>query len=178
MRRLALISVALGILGYAGWRWNAEHPARRAALAAPDTAAAGVRAVRLYFGAPGGGELVRELRELPESQGLHARVAGLIAALDEGPTAGGVRVLAPGTAVIHVFLDEQGLLTLDLSRAFVQGFRGGSAAEWAAVASLVRTLGENLPEVRRVQIACGGSSLRTLGGHVALDRPLDVSDWP
>lgn len=180
MRRLILVLLALALTGWLAWRWNATRvESRRAAVVmAPDTAAAaGVRAVSLYFGSPNGDGLVREERELPEAAGLHARVAALVAALDQGPAQGGVAVLPPGTAVRHVFLDDQGLLTLDLSAAFVRGFRGGSTAEVAAIASLVRTLAENLPEVRRVQIVSGGTLLRTLGGHVALDRPLDVSDW-
>jgi hypothetical protein len=179
VRRLLLILIVLGIAGFAAWRWNTNRATRSATVvAAPDTAVAGVRAVRLYFGSTDGGELVREVRELPEAATLHDRVASLVTALGEGPTQGGVPVLATGTTVLHVFLDEPGLLTLDLSRAFVQGFRGGSTAEWAAVGSLIRTLGDNLPEVKRVQIVCGGTAVRTLGGHVALDRPLDVGDWP
>jgi hypothetical protein len=178
MRRLILLLLAVGLVGFVAWRWSAmRRENERPPVAAPDTATAGVRAVRLYFGSADGDALTREMRELPESGGLHARVASLIAALDQGPTAGGVAVLPAGTSALHVFLDEQGLLTLDLSRAFVQGFRGGSTAEGLAVASLVRTLAENLPEVKRVQIVSGGSAVRTLGGHVALDRPLDVSDW-
>lgn len=178
VRRLVLLVLAVTLIGFVAWRWNAARVASRSNAAAPDTAAAGVRAVRLYFGSADGGELALELRELPEAGSFHARAQALVAALDQGPTQGGVAVLPSGTSVVHVFLDDQGLLTLDLSRAFVQGFRGGSMTEWAAVASLVRTLAENLPEVKRVQIVCAGSAVRTLGGHVALDRPLEVSDWP
>lgn len=178
MRRLILVMLAALLLALVAWRWSAIRAERgRTVVAAPDTAAAGVRAVRLYFGSAEGSELVRELRELPESPDLHARVASLVAALDQGPAQGGVALLPAGSSVLHVFLDDQGLLTLDLSRAFVQGFRGGSTAEVTTIASLVRTIGENLPEVKRVQIVSGGAAVRTLGGHVALDRPLDVSDW-
>jgi hypothetical protein len=46
------------------------------------------------------------------------------------------------------------------------------------VASLVRTLGANLPEVKRVLLVCGGAPIATLGGHLALDRPLEVSAMP
>ena len=78
---------------------------------------------------------------------------------------------------LHVYLDDGGLLTLDLSRAFRQGFHGGSRAEEFAVGSLVRTIASNLPEVKQVRLVCGGAPLTTLGGHVALDRPLDPDDW-
>ncbi|MBI1799349.1 MAG: GerMN domain-containing protein, partial [Candidatus Eisenbacteria bacterium] len=69
-------------------------------------------------------------------------------------------------------------MTLDLSRAFVSGFHGGSNAEYVAVASLVRTLGANLPEVKRVLLVCDGAPIATLGGHLPLDQPFDVQDWP
>ena len=95
-----------------------------------------------------------------------------------GSAHAGVAALPAGTAVLHVYMDDRGLLTLDVSGAFRRGFHGGSTAEYLAIASLVRTLGANLPEVRRVLIVCAGRPLPTLGGHLPLDRPLDVSDWP
>jgi hypothetical protein len=36
----------------------------------------------------------------------------------------------------------------------------------------------NLPEVKRVLLVCGGQPIETLGGHLPLDQPLDVQDWP
>jgi len=42
----------------------------------------------------------------------------------------------------------------------------------------VRTLGDNVAEVKQVRIVCEGAPLASLGGHVPLDRPLDVADWP
>jgi hypothetical protein len=87
-----------------------------------------------------------------------------------------VAALPAGTSVLHVYLDERGLMTLDLSRAFQQGFQGGSNAEYLAVASLVRTIGANIPEVQRVLLVCGGNPLPTLGGHLPLDRPIEVGD--
>jgi hypothetical protein len=80
--------------------------------------------------------------------------------------------------VLHVYLDDRGLMTLDLSRAFQQGFHGGSSAEYLAVASLVRTIGANLPEVKRVLLVCGGAPIASLGGHLPLDRPIEVSELP
>jgi len=154
---------------------------RRPAPMAPapaDSAQTGVKAVRFYFGAANGDSLVAETRELIEPAGLHERVAALVAELDRGPRGRGVAVLPAGTSVLHVYLDDQGLMTLDLSGAFRQRFRGGSSAEYLAVASLVRTLGANLPETKRILIVCAGRPLGTLGGQLALDRPLDVGDWP
>jgi hypothetical protein len=80
--------------------------------------------------------------------------------------------------VLHAYLDDRGLLTVDLSRAFQTGFHGGAGAEYLTIASLVRTFAANLPEVRHVMVVCAGTPLPSLGGHLPLDRPLDVSDWP
>jgi spore germination protein GerM len=177
-RRLLLGALVLGVLAWAGWHWLRRGPAPIAPGAAADSVGAGVRAVRLYFAAPDGDGLVVEPREMVEAASLHAEVVALVAELDHGPRAAGTAALPAGTSVLHVFLDDRGLMTLDLSRAFQHGFRGGSGAEYLAIASLVRTVSANLPEVKRVRILCGGEPLATLGGHLPLDEPLDVSDWP
>lgn len=182
MKRIAGLMLGLTIAAVLAWlAWRVPVPTRapvEPASAPADTLAAGLKAVRLYFASPDGEGLVSESRELPESPTLHERAAALVAELDKGPGAAGVAALPPGTSLLHVYLDDEGLLTVDLSRAFQQGFRGGADAEYLAVASLVRTLGANLPEVKRVLIVCGGASLETLGGHLPLDRPIDVSEMP
>lgn len=178
MRRVAIAVLVLAVLAWAGWHWLRRPPAPRPPAAAADTAAAGVRAARLFFAAPSGDSLVSESREMVEAAGARERIAALVAELDRGPRGGGVAALPAGTAALHAFIDERGLLTLDLTRAFQQGFRGGAGGEYLAIASLVRTLAANVPEVKRVQIVCGGEPLATLGGHLPLDQPLDVADWP
>jgi spore germination protein GerM len=170
--------LAAGLLAWAGWALLIE-PRRAAVVAVPaDTSGTGYRAVRLFFAAPSGERLLSESRELPESATLHERVAGMIGELDRGPTGPGVAALPPGTSLLHVYLDDEGLMTVDLSRAFQQGFRGGAGAEYLAIASLTRTLAANVPEAKRFLIICGGEPLATLGGHLPLDRPLDVSEMP
>ena len=170
--------LVVAVLAWAGWHWRRPGVLPTPARPAADSSVAGVRSARLYFAAPSGDSLVVEPRELIEAVGLQDRVAALITELDRGPRGAGVAALPAGTSALHVFLDDHGLLTLDLARAFQQGFRGGAGAEYLAIASLVRTLGANLPEVKRVLIVCGGEPLLTLGGHLPLDQPLDVGDWP
>jgi len=167
--------IALAAFGLAGWR-EARRRADAAVLAAaaPDTTQTGMRAMTLWFASTDADSLVAEMRELQEAEGLHARVAALVAALDQGPVRRGLAVLPAGTSVLHVYLDDRGLLTLDLSRSFEQGFRGGSRAEDLAVEAIVRTIGDNVPEVRHILFTCGGAPLATLGGHVPLDRPIGV----
>ncbi len=143
-----------------------------------DSTNTSLRSTSLWFASADGDSLTFETREIAEEPDLHARVATLIAALEQGPRQGaGARVIPEGTALLHAYLDDNGLLTLDLSLPFRQGFRGGPRAEELALGSLVRTLAANLPEVRRIRLACGGAALPTLGGHFPLDQPLDPQDW-
>ncbi|HTM57363.1 MAG TPA: GerMN domain-containing protein [Candidatus Udaeobacter sp.] len=178
MKRVMVGALIVAVLAFAAWRaWMPERsPAP--APAGPDTTATGLKAARLFFAAPEGDSLVSESRDLPEAGTLHDRVATLIAELGRGPRGAAVATLPSGTSMVHVFLDDRGLMTLDLSRAFVTGLHGGSNAEYFAIASLVRTLSANIPEVKRVLIVSGGEPIATLGGHLPLDQPLDVQDWP
>jgi len=160
--------------------WHTWGPTAQVAPmpAGPDSVGTGLKAARLYFAAPVGDRLVSEARELPEPGDLHERVSALVRELDKGPTQGGVAALPAGTALLQAFLDDEGLMTINLSRAFRNNFRGGAGGEYLAVATLVRTLAVNVPETRRVLILSGGAPIATLGGHLPLDRPLDVAEYP
>lgn len=177
LRRAFVIALLLAVVvsAWLGWR-EARRRADTAAIAAtePDTIQAGMRAMTLWFASADGDSLVPESRDLREREGLHDRIASLVAALDDGPDRRGLPVLPPGTALLHAYLADDGLLTLDLSRSFQQGFRGGTRAEVFAVDAIVRTLRDNVPEVQRVLFTCGGAPLATLGGHLPLDRPVAV----
>ncbi len=171
------VLAALAVAGVAGWRLYRDREALPV-TATVDSTQAGVRAVTLWFADDSGDSLVSETREMLEAEDLHGRVTALVGALGQGPARRGVAALPPGTTVLHAYLDDTGLLTLDLSRAFQQGFRGGTRAEELAVGSLVRTLGANVPEAHRVLVVCNGAPLTSLAGHVPLDQPLDLQDWP
>jgi germination protein M len=182
MRRVGgfvLGGLILAVLAWAAWQWSRQAGAPAApGPASADSAGSGFRSVRLWFVASSGDSLVSEPREVIEQTDLHARVAVLVDELARGSAQGHLTLLPAGTAVRNVYLDEGGRLTLDLSAAFRSGFRGGAGAEELAVAALVRTLGDDLPEVTQVLIVCEGAPLASLGGHLPLDRPLDPADWP
>ena len=157
---------------------GAGAPSSADARAARESSHEEARAVRLYYGSPGGDSLAGETRELASRPGLHERVEILVRELVRGSRAGGIALLPPGTAVRHVYLDHRGLMTLDLTPAFHDRFRGGSTAEYLAVGSLARTLFANVPEARRLRLVCAGQPMATLGGHIACDLPFDRSDIP
>jgi spore germination protein GerM len=176
---LILGGLILAVLAWAAWRWSLRSGEMQVVdRAAADSAGTGFRSARLWFVARSGEALVSEPREVIEQSGLHERVAALLDELVRGPAGAGLTLLPAGTTLRHAYLDDRGLLTLDLSGAFRSGFRGGAGAEELAVGALVRTLGDNLPEVKRVLIVCEGVPLASLGGHLPLDRPLELADWP
>jgi germination protein M len=178
-RWAVLGGLVLAVLAWAAWQWSRQAGAPAApGPAAADSVDSGFRAVRLWFVAPSGDSLVSEAREVIEQTDLRERVAVLVGELARGSAQGRLSLLPAGTTARHVYLDEGGRLTLDLSAAFRTGFRGGAGAEELAVAALVRTLADNLPEVKQVLIVCEGAPLASLGGHLPLDRPLDPADWP
>ncbi len=178
-RWVVLGCLVLAVLAWAVWQWSrlAGGPAAPGSAAA-DSTNSGFRSVRLWFVAASGDSLVSEPREVIEQTDLHERVAVLVDELARGSTRGALSLLPPATTVRHVYLDENGRLTLDLSAAFRSGFHGGAGAEELVVAALVRTLADGLPEVTKVLIVCEGTPLASLGGHLPLDRPLDPADWP
>lgn len=177
-RRLIVVGAVL-IVAALAWRAWLERPASvPPPLAGADSTAAGLRSVTLWFASAGGDSLLAESREMAEEPGVHERVAALVAALEQGPRQAGVRTLPPGTLLLHAYLDEAGLLTLDLSRPFRQGFSGGARAEELVLGSLVRTVADGVPEAKHIRIVCAGVALTSLGGHFPLDQPLDPEDWP
>ena len=178
MRRTIVGGLVFAVLAWAAWRFSVVGPSPAPAPARPDSVSTGLRAARLFFASSDGDSLVSESRDLKESGVLHERVASLIAELARGPRGSAAVSLPGGTKLLHVYLDDQGLMTLDLSPEFTRGFRGGSTAEYMVVASLVRTLGANVPETRRVLIECAGQPLASISGHVPCDQPFDVQEWP
>jgi len=180
MRRRGLIALGLVLIALALFarQWFERRHEPEPLPVAPDTAETSVRSVALWFASADGDSLVLEPRDLAEPSGLHPRLAALVAALEQGPRGDGARTLPQGTSLQHAYLDETGLLTLDLSPAFRQGFQGGARSEELVVGSLVRTVSANVPESKRIRIVCGGAAFSSLGGHFPLDRPLDPDDWP
>jgi spore germination protein GerM len=172
---LGLVLIVLALVARQGFdRRNQLDPLP----VAPDSSASSVRSATVWFASAEGDSLVPEPRDLPEQADLHTRVAALVAALEQGPRGEAARTLPEGTTLLHAYLDETGLLTLDLSLAFRQGFQGGARVEELVVGSLVHTVAANVPEAKRIRIVCGGAAFTSLGGHFPLDRPLDPDDWP
>jgi spore germination protein GerM len=96
-----------------------------------------------------------------------------------GPDAArAVRTVPAETQLQKVFWDaDTATLYLDFTPALVTRHPGGSTAEYATLASLVRTLGADFPEVTRVQLLVDGEPVETLAGHYDTSQPIEIGSW-
>ncbi|PKM57672.1 MAG: hypothetical protein CVU98_04935 [Firmicutes bacterium HGW-Firmicutes-3] len=124
--------------------------------------------VTLYFPDRDALKVWREVRTLTvyDNGIAKAAVLGLIAGTNS-------TTLSPsmpeGTRLLSINLDN-GLCTVDFSRAFIENHSGGSAGELMTLSSIVNTLTE-FPEINRVQILVEGQAGETIG-NMLLDEPL------
>ena len=103
----------------------------------------------------------------------------LLQALLDGPLAGESNVapcFGPQAAYLELYLDNKGLAVVDLPQSTVDGLPGGTSAEVAVLYCLIRSLGQNLPQVARVQILIDGRVPESLRGHMDLQDPLSLGD--
>lgn len=125
----------------------------------------------LYFALPQAAGLAPEIREMTVIDGAVARAAmeGLI----QGPrTPGLVGVMPEGTRLLDIVIEhEQGLCTVDFSKAFIENHPGGSAGELMTLNAIVQTL-KQFPTIQKVQILVEGQKGATLG-NILLDKPLE-----
>jgi len=82
--------------------------------------------------------------------------------------------IGPGADIKDVYLLDNGLAVIDTNAEFAEGHRSGILVEELTVASLVETLGANIPGVSRVKILVDGKERETLAGHADLYAIYDV----
>lgn len=180
-RHLAVIAgVALGILFVGFWMWmrtpteTVETPRQPAPRMLE-----GSRAVTLFFASADEPAIYSESREVGVGRRFDEQVRQVVDALIAGPgDARGVSAIPDGTQLLAASFDpDSATLFLDFSADIVANHPGGSAAEYCTVAVIVRTVGENFPEVQAVQVLVDGSQVDTIAGHIRADEPFLVRDW-
>jgi spore germination protein GerM len=172
------VLAALGILALvlAGVRWGAER--RRASGGAGEEAALSgspTRAYTLYF--VSSGQLVAERREVVAKPSSSAQLTAVLTEMLAGSLTGHDPAVPAGTALRHLFLGENGLVTIDLSREVQRNQAGSMEGEYATLAALVRSVKDNFPEVHAVQILIDGKPEPTLAGHYSIAEPLECAEW-
>jgi spore germination protein GerM len=138
-----------------------------------DAPPAGAAEVTVWF-ADDAGALVAETRPAPA--GASSPLEAAVLALAEGPSAPELLpALPPGTRVLGAGA-AGGVATVDLSGEFETGYpAGGSAAELAVLAPLVRTAAE-AAGAERVRILVEGRAPAPDGGQLDLSEPLSPDD--
>ena len=109
--------------------------------------------------------------ELNLSADAEKRAKQLITALIENPPSRIQRTLPAETVLLQFYLLNDGTAIADFSDALETETPSGILNEALAVDSIVRTLGANLSNVRRIKFLIRGQDTQTLAGH------LDLSDF-
>jgi hypothetical protein len=175
---IAAVAVAVGAFLYYWFFTDRASRQRPVGTGTVTEVPEGSRTVTLYFADVEDAVLVGETRQVAIGRGFVEQVEQVIGALVAGPEHEAVNTIPEGTAVLDVFYDsDAGILFVDFSSEFVAGHPGGSAAEYHTVSAIMKTVSENFPEIRAVQVLVEGSQVGTIAGHVNAYRPFLVRDW-
>lgn len=122
----------------------------------------------LYFPSLTEGALVPETRSITWAETDVNRIRQVVLALVEGSHQGLGRALPASTSVRAVFLTPDGTAYIDLSNAFLSELTPGIEAETLTIYSLVNSITQNIPSVKKVQFLIQGQEVDTLDGHADL----------
>ena len=132
--------------------------------------------VKMYFRAPehsGGplGLLKPEVRQVAVSADKAVFLRRILDVLIGGPNTGGYATVPAGTTVRQAFVVDD-LAVVDFSGEISTHHPGGVLEELATIYSVVNSVTENVPGIRRVRILVEGTENPTLAGHISLARTL------
>ena len=120
--------------------------------------------------------LAGEERELNLSQDVTQRLKQTITELLNDSISGLYQTIPKGTVLYEVYVDEQSTAYLDFSHHLKDEHIGGTTSEALTIAAILRTVKINFPDdIRKVQILIEGLETDTIGGHVDISKPLNLS---
>ena len=128
--------------------------------------------ITLYFPAHDRFMLAPEVRDMAWAETDTDRIRQVLLALVEGSQKGYGRALPSGTTFRAVFLTSDGTVFLDFSNDILAGQPPGIESETLVVYSIVNSLAQNIPSVKRVRILIQGQEVETLSGHTDLTEAL------
>ncbi len=176
-RKILVVVILLAVVlsgVYTVKRWTAGRK-----IAPPEIQAVPeeTRSVTLYFAGRDADGLVAETREIAVDEGMENEVKAVVAALIFGPEDDdGVSPIPSGTRIHQAFwVEDTGTLYLDFNRGITTG--EGSASEYYAITTIIRTIGANFPQVEKLQFLVEGYPVETLAGHYAVSKPIDIRKW-
>jgi hypothetical protein len=133
-----------------------------------------VRAVTLFYESPETLLLAPERRDVAVPENPAGAMPVVLRELLKGSANAAVPRLLPADTVLRAaYLLPDGTVLVDLGGPTLSaGWGTGTHQELMAIYSVVQTVVANFPEARRVRLLLNGTPSDTLGGHVALGRPL------
>ncbi len=135
-----------------------------------------MRTVLLYFPSEERIGYRTEERVIQATGDREDRIESIIDALFRGPNEG-YQPWSSRVTLRSVFVTEGDWVAyLDFGGELLVDWPLGDGLEWLAVGSIVRSLTENLPELRAVQLLANGSSIEDPPGSIPLDLPL-MPEW-
>lgn len=172
-RRMMVLFIAFilsaAVLGALTYRKYARS--RLAPSVPPVVQEAGTIVVTLFFADPAGDGLRREAREIDACDDTASCVEALLDELLNGPV-GDMEPTLPGSFSLRSVEVVNDTAVLDLEAGSEKGLPGGSAAELAAVYSIIDTIAFNFPRIKQVKFLVEGGPVSTLKGHIDLREPL------
>ena len=137
------------------------------------------RSVSLFYANANADGFRTEMREVAAEGGIEDQVKAVVNEFLKKPEDDDlVSTFPDGVVLLQVYwVEETQTVYIDFNRALVTNHRGGSTAEYYTIATLLKTLGANFPQIRLVQFLVDGYPVETIAGHYAVDEPLDILRW-
>jgi hypothetical protein len=109
----------------------------------------------------------RELQVPDIREDLYKKFMNMLLAGSSGlitPVPGGVQLRS------IIYLPKMEMLVLDFDDNLVNAFPGGTAAELEFIYFIVNNICYNFSEIKKVKLLSGGNEIRTLAGHIELEK--------
>ena len=174
IKTLALFFVLLGggmLMGYMIFITQAftpnASPQKQAAQKAKQT---DFMHLDIYY--PSNGALELEQRKVEMSLGSTAIAETLIYEYLKGPATSGVSLISSKVEILGVYEGTDGVLYVDFSDDLERGFDGDAFDEFLFIRGLYESLAKNIEGIGDLVLLVRGVQIESVGGHVALDKPL------
>ncbi len=142
----------------------------------PPTRVETYREITLYFASDDANMLIPEPREIASFETQTEGIRAVLKELIKGPQKAGVGMI-PETVTVRTVFVKDGVAYIDFSKDIIDDFVGGSASEYLLIASIVRTISANFPDIMGIKILVGGKEVESIGGHLYIMDVLKPKDW-
>ncbi len=155
---------------------NPAPPPPAGPVVISDSAETHLQKCTLFFFDINSLRLAGEERELDLSKDVNERLKQTVTELLGDSTSGLHQTIPTGTLLYDVYIDEQSTAYLNFSHHLKDEQIGGTTSEALTIAAILRTVRLNFADdIRKVQILIEGLETDTIGGHIDISKPLNLS---